>query len=430
MTTFIAVNDHFLIEKIKEARQRIIFIAPAISMKLSVSLGSMLENLENLDVTVILDSSEDVCRIGYGDIEGLKSLHSLSNKYHFPLRSQVGIRTGVLIVDDNLFVWTPTPLSVEENSYSNKIPNGMQLGNNPTEQIAFAIAAEGTDTKISDSEIAVEAVSREEIEKTHSAILKNPPVPIDLARATKVFNSKFQFVELEIRNVSISKRQINIPKNLLNIDASEEISELLETKIRALNDLRTHIVEIREFSDDGTASLGPNDKQKTYQATEATLAAKRIVIERKYIYKLPNYGAIMEKNKVLEFELSFDSYLIQLNEYAEGIKQHIENESSKIVNELVELILKRSKNSINGSSIDTIKLKSRILENINLIKDEKPKVEYIYKDITYQQTKDENFFKLIKSKVPPSIMKKVGGENWAGEFLTVKARDHDLFSYD
>ena len=154
---------------------------------------------------------------------------------------------------------------------------------------------------------------------------------------------------------------------------------------------------------------------------------KRKAIESNYIYKLPGYGAVIAKNNVEEFKLSIASYLLQLEEYAKGVKQHIETQIANIVDQLVKLIQKRNSTVDGSTSIDLKKLHTEITYNINSIKDDLPKVDYVFKDITYQQTKDAEFFELIKSKVPPNVMEEVGGKNWAVEFRVVKVKGDDFF---
>ena len=94
MSTFLAVNDEILIGEINKGVQRVIYIAPGISKIVATAFCTVLSKLDQLNVTVILDPGDEVCRIGYGDIEGLKILHDFSNTKHFALRSQPGIRTG------------------------------------------------------------------------------------------------------------------------------------------------------------------------------------------------------------------------------------------------------------------------------------------------------------------------------------------------
>lgn len=140
MSTFLAVNDKLLIKQINQVKERVIYIAPGVSNKIADCFCNVLSKLHQLNVTVILDPSDEVCRIGYGDFDGLKELHNYSKANHFALRSQIGIRTGILIVDDQVLVWTPTPLSIEDHPQKNEMANGVMLGSNPGNQIALAIA--------------------------------------------------------------------------------------------------------------------------------------------------------------------------------------------------------------------------------------------------------------------------------------------------
>ena len=140
MSTFLAVNDELLIKQINQVKERVIYIAPEVSNKIADCFCNVLSKLHQLNVTVILDPSDEVCRIGYGDFDGLKELHNYSKANHFALRSQIGIHTGILIVDDQVLVWTPTPLSIEDHPKKNEMANGVMLCSNPGNQIVLAIA--------------------------------------------------------------------------------------------------------------------------------------------------------------------------------------------------------------------------------------------------------------------------------------------------
>jgi|APLak6261671648_1056085.scaffolds.fasta_scaffold00336_7 hypothetical protein len=431
MSTFIAVNDEVLIKRINQAKERIVYIAPGISKLLAKELCGVIDHVEKINITVILDASDEVCRIGYGDFEGLSLLHEHSKKRHFALRKQEGIRSGILIVDELVLVWSPTPLSIEDHPHKNNMANGVFLGKNPSDQIAMAIAAEGTETSFDMSEVAVEVITDQDVADTRERIEKNPPVPVDLARATKVFNSKLQFIEIEMKNVVLSKRQIKIPTYLLNADVDPELGELLNTKIKGLADLRTVEIKVPEFSDDGSPTFDQDGKQKDCMESEASLERKRKTLEKRYIYNLPKYGWIIEKDSVVKFKNIIDAYRIQLEKYAEGIKAHVTAEAEKLANQVIKLIEQRSLKSDKTPKINFNLLKDQILENINSIKDEKPSVHYLLKDITFQQTKDPEFFNLIKKNVPPHVMKRLGGDNWTVEQTAVlerRGKSNDLFS--
>jgi hypothetical protein len=426
MSTFIAVNDDVLIKHINQAKERIIYIAPGISQSLAVKLCEVIDQIEELNITVILDSSDEVCRIGYGDFEGLRLLHEHSKNRHFALRKQEGIRSGILIVDENVLVWSPTPLSIEDHPHQNNMANGVLLSKNPSDQIALAMAAEGTETSFDMSEVAVSVITDQDVADTKDKIERNPPVPVDLARATKVFNSKLQFIEIEMKNVALSRRQIKIPPYLLNADVGIELSELLDTKIKGLTDLRTVEIKVPEFSDDGSPTYNQDGKQKECMESEASLERKRKTLEKRYIYNLPKYGWVIEKENVPKFEDIIRAYEAQLKKYAEGIKTHVANEANKLADQVIKLIKQRSSQSDKTPKIDFDLLKEDIIKNINSIKDEKPSIHYLLKDITFQQTKDSDFFDLIKKNVPPHVMKRLGGDNWTVEQTAVLERKDNL----
>lgn len=412
MSTFLAVNDEFLISQINQAKARVIYIAPGISKAVASCFCLVLSKLHQLNVTVILDPSDEVCRIGYGDFDGLKELHDYSKSSHFALRSQIGIRTGILIVDDQVLVWTPTPLSIEEHPHADKTANGVMLGSNPGEQIALAIAAEGTDTAIADAEIAIEAVTDSDIAVTQVELEKNPPVPVDLARATKVFNSKFQFIELEMKNVKFSKRQFKVPTQLLNADAKVELQTILDTKLKALDDIRFVEIQVPEYGDDGSESYDVDKKQKLCLVSEATLERRRKTLEKNYLYHLAGYGSIIEKDKVEAFKKIIQAYKTQLEKYSLGIKEHITTEGDNLVGHVISLIDERNNRSKKPVKLNLDLLEKELLKSIDQIQDDEPTIRHVLKDVTYQQTQDAEFQKLLIKNVPHQVMKRVGLESW------------------
>ena len=67
MSTFQEVNDASLIKLIGKAQQRVVFVAPGVHQAVAEALGKRLVEIDRLQVTVVIDPDEDVCRIGYGD---------------------------------------------------------------------------------------------------------------------------------------------------------------------------------------------------------------------------------------------------------------------------------------------------------------------------------------------------------------------------
>lgn len=153
MSTFQEVNDASLIKLIGKAQQRVVFVAPGVHQTVAEALGQRLAEIDQLQVTVVIDPDEDVCRIGYGDAKGLELLSSYADRQSFVLMAQPGLRVGVLLVDDVTLVWSPTPRlggsgpcrkrciphrTIAQRSVAGRESRG--------EQLAHAVSAAGTDT--------------------------------------------------------------------------------------------------------------------------------------------------------------------------------------------------------------------------------------------------------------------------------------------
>lgn len=99
-----------MIEAIKKSKGRIVFICPGINKQIATAIIHSKSINPSIEITIILDEDPDVCRIGYGEIEGIEELINSG----FPIRKNKGLRIGVLISDDEAFLFMPTPLVIEE----------------------------------------------------------------------------------------------------------------------------------------------------------------------------------------------------------------------------------------------------------------------------------------------------------------------------
>jgi hypothetical protein len=239
MKTFIAVNDDVLSQRIMAATLRVVFVAPAVSKEISAALGTCFNRAHNVSITVILDPNEEAYRLGYGDREGLEQLQKLAKDNHIGLRAQHGLRIGLLVVDGDVLVWCPTPAAVEGTRAEDE-PNGLEFSagshesrsSSIVEVIRNAIGSDDSDVPLQRAEVGQRAFTPEEISKTIEVLKQNPPAPFDLARKTRVFSSKFQFVEPELRGAAWTTREIRLSSLLLNPDVPDDLQDLFETKVR------------------------------------------------------------------------------------------------------------------------------------------------------------------------------------------------------
>lgn len=422
MSTFQEVNDASLIKLIGEAQQRVVFVAPGVHQAVAEALGQRLAEVDRLQVTVVIDPDEDVCRIGYGDAKGLELLSRYADRQSFALMAQPGLRVGVLLVDDITLVWSPTPRSVESaplgsaTTPTERSPNGLLLGANPGEQLAHAVSAAGTDTLPFDAEVGVEVVTQDRVQKTLDGLAKNPPIPVDLARITRVFSTKLQFVEFTVKGAKFSKRELKIDNDYMNADIQGELKGLVESRLRAFGDFREEEVEVPAFNN-GHEVFDSSQKRLIEKVSEASLQRQRNELERRYLFNVPGFGRLVAKDDKQDLERLVAAYRVQLEAYSEAIRQRLDEQASKIIDEAAKLVAERAART--GSKLDEQQLRNGIQKSLDRTKDEVPEVKLVFKDVTYEQTKNPEFRAKVDKALPAHKRKQLG--DWNHDFDAAEA---------
>lgn len=425
MSTFCAIDDNALIGLIQSAQKRIVFIAPGLHKRVAEALGKRFAEVDTLDVTVVIDPDEEVCRIGYGEEEGLRLVNEYASKNFIGLRSQPGLRVGVLLVDDQTLIWSPTPRSVEAPPSSDAqqdsqfaapqvpSPNGLMLGANPAQQLAKAVAAEGSNSNPKDAEIGKSAVTPEQVKHTLDELQKNPPIDVDLARVTRVFSTKLQFVEFEVKGAKLSSSQLTIPTDLLNADAKGELKNLIQGRLRAFADLKGEEVEVPAYLN-GEQIRDKEDKPILEKVSEASLQRLRNDIEKRFLYDITGFGRLIAKDEKADFEARIDAYKSQVLAHAEGLKQLIEQQANEIIDEAVDLVMERAQRSGASKLPNPDKIREALHEGLMKAKQEAPSIKLVFKDVTYEQTQNKDFRLRVEKALPAPKRKQLG--NWSEHF--------------
>lgn len=428
MSTFCAVDDQALANLIRQAQQRIVLIAPGLFLSVAEALCDRFKDVAQLEVSVILDADDDVCRIGFGELAALQLVHKQAGTAGFYVRYQPGLRVGVLLVDDQTLVWSPTPRSVESTPDSSTAlrrasglaPNGLMLGTNPGRQIAQAVCAEGTETDPRTAEIGTSAITPDQVAEATTALTNNPPIPVDLARVTRVFSTKLQFVELKVTRAKLSQQQISLSSALLNADASEQLRGLLDSKLKAFSELRDREVDVPLFVM-GEPAFDREGKPLLEQVSEAGLSRERHAIEADYLYDVPGFGRVMERARRLEFEKRIEAFKVRLLAHSEGMRKTLANDAAAIVDDAVNLIAKRMAQAGAGkplSSDDLEMIREGLHQNLARAESEAPKVNLVFKEVTYEQTQDEQFKTKLDKSLPLPVKRRLGA--WYEKFNAAK----------
>ena len=215
MNMFQRLPAHVIGQMIRMAKHRTIYAAPSINDSVASALVEQSRD-SKFQVDVILDYNEDLFRLGYGLAESVNMLRDAG----IIVRKQPGLRIGFVIIDDQGWAFSLPPMAVESQSSHDHI-NGFELTPEQIERFTqyIGIADRDEDRKESEkhlpqAEIGRETLPDQEISETTTKLNRNPPHAFNLQRQVRVYQSRLQFVEMELEGSKIQQRTIRLPKEL------------------------------------------------------------------------------------------------------------------------------------------------------------------------------------------------------------------------
>jgi hypothetical protein len=412
--TFVAVDDAHLATLIGTARRRLVFAAPGLGKLAGQALADAIIRLSGA-VTIILDGDAEACRLGYGDPEALQALHDAARRQQLPLRRQEGLRVGILITDDVVLIWSPIARSVEAER-DREQPNGLVLGGQATEICSTAMGAEGTSILPRSAEIGRAPLSLENLQQTLNDLERNPPEPFDLSRRTRVFSSRFQFVEFEIRGAHEAERKINLSSVLLNADLPEALRDLLDTQIRPFQEKDQptfpvpHLMTgIRLF--DGKA-------QRLYvPATQRQVLKYWAEIRDRYLKHLPGFGWLIKRDELADFREATEAFEETLCAWVEEFRKHVGNREDALVNDIVAAIEARISRSEQQHKLKKRDLEDQVRKGLARMRVVAPHVRIVLKNVAWESTRDAEFQRALEQALPAADRR-----GWFEEFTAARAR--------
>lgn len=414
MTIFAAVDDAFLGRGIDRAVSRVVYVAPGVGKATAEALVRAI-NREPLSVTTILDSDEDAYRIGYGDASALATLHEATAKQGIPLRRQPGLRIGILVLDDEVVIWAPTARSVEQERTEEQ-PNAVVLSGAAAEKVAAAVGAEGSPVLPNDAEIGKEPMRPEETSKTVANLKANPPAPFDLARKTRVFSTRFQFVEFEVRGAEWTQRQIKLSSLLVNADMPEELQDVLETRVRPFQTFADIAFPVPllvngrpAYERDGTRMLVP--------ATQAEIERAWTVIRGKYLRQLKGFGWLINRHRLQAFEEEKTEFEKVLKSWVEAFRAHAAKDEDRTVRTIVDSIAERVRRAPNREQVRHVDLTAEVQRGLQRLRVIEPRVRIVLKNVSWESSRDDEFLEALANALPEDEL-----EGWFEEFTAVRQR--------
>ncbi|WP_028453819.1 hypothetical protein [Chitinilyticum aquatile] len=412
---FAIANDASLGAAIRSCQNRLVYIAPGITATLAAAIDELLQRAEPPAITVIIDTDPEVCRLGYGTEKGLKLLHRAVKERHMVLRTQPGIRLGVLMSDEQCWVYTPTPLLIEAGSDREGQPNAMLLGNpDLIHAVAMATGADGfaeEDIPLpGQAEIGRCSATESAIQETLQDLQQLPPKPYNLARIERVYTSKLQYVEMEVSGYKLSARRVQVPNDLL-VGNDKILEERLHNSFALLEGKESLLVEIAaENPRTGLPVLDDAGNPKMVVYSEKQIDEDRKAIAKDFLTTIPGYGQLISRARREAFDVRINWFKNRIEAYRDSVFRRLDEAVKQSVDELVEALLptiKRApperllKNCLAHEPTDQ-DLREALKDELHGVfkTGEKffvPSVKVIFKDLTYETIQDELFRQYVEA---------------------------------
>lgn len=272
---------------IGNAKQRVIYAAPGIQIEAAAAMAARAGDLFGPHSLIVsLDFDERTLRMGYGSLEAVETLRKAGIE---PTQSP-GLRSGILIVDERGWVFTPIALYLEQEPQSDETPNAIELSHSQVTALAVRLSPEANKEAIEQAETPEEAreiaaiplelglapVSTSYFNEVKTALDAAPPVKFDVVRQVRVFEPYLQYVELSLSGAAVQRHRVRIPKALQNLGASKDLEGRLRTTFdliekggalssKALED------ELNEIRKNFTPSLGKDHGRVVLKSAKAHL---------------------------------------------------------------------------------------------------------------------------------------------------------------
>jgi hypothetical protein len=417
MSVFVSVNDQSIIEAVKTAQRRLVYAAPGVSEVVANAIVATLTRSNPPTIAVILDGTEEACRLGHGDVRGLEKLYQALANADVPIHRQAGLRLGVVVSDERILIWSPIAESFDAPRVKGE-PNGLVVDSQSTAAIPAALGIAAPGQAAQPREIGTQKLPKEELQAVVEAIKQTPVTPFNLARLTQVFSTKFQFVETELRGAELIGREIRLDSLLLNADAPEELRGAMRTTVRPFAADAAQAIEVQVMVD-GELAFDSHKQPIRKAVTQRGLHQYWHDIEGRFLIPLPGFGRLVRQAERGSFAASVDAFQTVLRDWVTQFHKGVEDRNDQRREELTSVIVQRLKGSAEQAKYPREVVRERVAAALERMRVIEPKVRVVYKNISWQSKEDEEFRQALAKALPPVERQ----QKWFEEFAAARAVD-------
>ncbi|MEQ1619797.1 MAG: hypothetical protein ABL919_00225 [Methylococcales bacterium] len=395
---FCTLSSTRITKMIVGAQRIVCYAGPGIQFEPAQAMVNIAAQLGPEMLTVCVDFDERVMRMGYGELEAVNLLRAAG----IIVNHAQGMRQALIIVDDEGYSFTPTPLYLEAESTDSNTINAIRLSNEQVKEAlarlspaakAIAIAQAVTPEekrRISDLPVDVNSSKVEDAQfiEVGASLKQAPPVKFDVARQVRVFEPYFQYVELNLIGAAIQRHRLAIPPGIQKLGGSKDLEGRLKTTFELIEKdgklsskpLENDLNQIRK---DLTRSLG-----KSYGRVVLKAAKPHLV------------------KRIEEFRTKLVAHQISV---AEGLQKHLDDSRDQIVDYYKQHVIESPPDELVGQITGDVSendakywLKNqldRVFPTAQILIQDM-KLEVSYKDLTFETLNQPDFLSSIKEAYP------------------------------
>lgn len=395
---FGCLSSRVIAKLISDARTRICYVAPGIQNSVAAAMCAAIASHPKLRISVSVDFSEAVLRMGYGSFEAIALLKDTG----IEVVNSPGLRAAVMILDDSGWIFTPTALYLESEPQSEETPNAIRLTREQIQAIAVRISPKERENAIAKSEtpeerrdventvaeIGSQPVNQAEFNVVKESLEKVPPVKFSAVRQVRVFEPYLQYVDLSLTGAAIQRQRVRIPTALLRLGSSEDLEGRLRT----------------------TFDLIERNSKVSSKHLEKELYQLRTNLTR----PLGKFGRVMLKSARKRFDERIEELRVRLKSHQAVVKGEIENDLSNSKKQVIEYYLPtaRSKppDELVGGAL-SLNMSDDVLRDwiANKLDQVFPSAEEVvsemklnvsFKDVTFETLNDPEFVERLNEAYP------------------------------
>lgn len=402
MTTdgfFCSLSSARIADQIRSAKRAVCYAGPGIQIDVAQAMVDVAKGFGPEMLTVCLDFDDRVMRMGYGAVEAVKLLIDSG----IVVSSAPGLRTALVIVDGDGFIFTPTALYLEPEPTAGAAFNAIRMSGkqvaealgrlSPAAKVIAIAQAKTPEEKKRIEELPVEVqsvnVTPAVLAEVSASLKEVPPVRFDLARQVRVFEPYLQYVELSLTGAAIQSHKLAIPPNIKKLGGGQDFENRLHITFDLIEKgsklsskpLADALNEIRK---DFTPSLGKDHGRVVSKAAKPLLATK-----------------------LVEFRSKLEAHQLAVKADLQG---HLDASKQQIIDYYLPSVVAAPPDALLGqlmtakpSNEDAKRWLKFELDRVfpkaeSLIQE--MKLEERYKDVTFETLNREDFLESVKEAFP------------------------------